>query len=63
MNAFILVFRHPFFSLTDADGRYRIDNVPPGTYSVVAWNEGRASDPRTVTVTDSGVEEEDFTLR
>jgi len=63
MNAFILVFSHPFFSLTDADGRYRIDNVPPGTYSVVAWNEGRASDPRTVTVTDSGVEEEDFTLR
>ena len=63
MNAFILVFSHPFFSLTDADGRYRIDNVPPGTYSVVAWNEGRASEPRTVTVTDSGVEEEDFTLR
>jgi len=63
MNAFILVFSHPFFSLTDADGRYRMDNVPPGTYSVVAWNEGRASEPRTVTVTDSGVEEEDFTLR
>jgi len=63
MNAFILVFSHPFFSLTDADGRYQINNVPPGTYSVVAWNEGRASDPRTVTVTESGVEEEDFTLR
>jgi len=63
MNAFILVFSHPFFSLTDADGRYRIDNVPPGTYSVVAWNEGRASEPRSVTVTESGVEEEDFTLR
>ena len=40
MNAFILVFSHPFFAMTDAEGRYRIDNVPPGTYSVVAWNEG-----------------------
>ena len=30
MNAFILVFGHPFFAMTDADGRYRIDNVPPG---------------------------------
>ena len=40
MNAFILVFSHPFFAMTDADGRYRIDNVPPGTYSVIAWNEG-----------------------
>ena len=41
MNAFILVFSHPFFAMTDADGRYRIDNVPPGTYNVIAWNEGR----------------------
>ncbi len=63
MNAFILVFSHPFFSITDTDGRYRIDNIPPGTYSVVAWNEGVASEPRAVTVSDSGIEEEDFTLR
>jgi plastocyanin len=63
MNAFILVFSHPFFSLTEADGRYHIDNVPPGTYNLIAWNEGVASEPRTVTVTDGSVEEEDFTLR
>src|SRR5262249_16907941 len=31
MNAFILVFTHPFFALTDAEGRYRLDDVPPGT--------------------------------
>ena len=41
MNAFILVFNHPFFAMTDADGRYRIDNVPPGTYNVVAWKRQR----------------------
>ena len=63
MNAFILVFSHPFFSITDTDGRYRIDNIPPGTYNVVAWNEGVASEPRPVTVSNSGIEEEDFTLR
>ena len=63
MNAFILVFSHPFFAMTDADGRYRIDNVPPGTYSVIAWNEGTSSEPRPVTVPDGGVAELDFTLR
>lgn len=63
MNAFVLVFSHPFYALTDADGRYRIDNVPPGTYSVIAWNEGTASEPRPVTVPDGGLAEQDFTLR
>ena len=63
MSAFILVFSHPFFALTDAEGRYSIDNVPPGTYGVVAWNEGTSSDPKTVTVPDRGLVELDFTLR
>ena len=63
MNAFILVFGHPFFSLTDADGRYRIDNVPPGVYNLIAWNEGTTSEARQVTVVDGAVDDEDFTLR
>jgi len=63
MNAFILVFSHPFFAMTDDEGRYRIDNVPPGTYSVIAWNEGTSSDPKPVTVSDGGSAELDFTLR
>jgi len=63
MNAFILVFSHPFFSLTDNEGRYRIDNVPPGTYNLIAWNEGVSSDARPVVVPDGGVAELDFALR
>jgi len=63
MNAFILVFSHPFFAMTDVDGRYRIENVPPGTYNVIAWNEGTSSEPKPVTVPDGGMTELDFTLR
>lgn len=63
MNAFILVFAHPFFAVSDADGRYRIEDVPPGTYDVVAWNEGTASEPKTVTVSDRRSAELDFTVR
>jgi plastocyanin len=63
MNAFILVFSHPFFAMTDAEGRYRIDDVPPGTYGVIAWNEGSASETKPVTVPDGGVAEQDFTIR
>ena len=63
MNAFILVFGHPFFAMTDAEGRYRIDNVPPGAYGMVAWNEGASSESRPVVVPDGGVTEMDFTIR
>ena len=63
MNAFVLVFGHPFFATTDSDDRYRINNVPPGTYNVIAWNEGTASDPKAVTITAGTVAELDFALR
>jgi plastocyanin len=63
MNAFILVFSRPFVSLTDDEGRYRIDGVPPGNYSVIAWNEGLSSEPKPVTVPDGGATEVDFALR
>ncbi|HEX4348591.1 MAG TPA: carboxypeptidase regulatory-like domain-containing protein [Vicinamibacterales bacterium] len=63
MNAFIIVFSHPFFTITDTEGRYHIDNVPPGNYNVIAWNEGMASEPRPVTVPDGGAAELNFALR
>ena len=63
MNAFILVFNHPFFATTDTEGRYRIDDIPPGNYNVVAWNEGMSSDPKPATVPAGGSTELDFAIR
>ncbi len=66
MSAFILVFAHRFFAVTDDEGRYRLDNVPPGTYTVVVWNETVRGDApkRTITVPDAGGDvDADFTIR
>jgi plastocyanin len=64
MSAFILVFNHRLFDTTDADGRYQIPRVPPGTYTAMAWTEGAVRDSRTVTVSEQGGPVElDFVLR
>ena len=62
MSAFILVFAHRHFTVTDEEGRYRLDNVPPGTYTVVAWNESAATESRRVVVGESGDVEANFLL-
>ena len=62
MSAFILVFSHRYFAVTDDDGRYRIDNVPPGTYPVVAWHEALPSDTRRVSVPETGDVDLNFVL-
>jgi hypothetical protein len=32
------MFDHPYFAMTDADGRYEIKGAPAGTYNVVMWH-------------------------
>jgi plastocyanin len=63
MNAFIVVFSHPFFATTDDAGGYHIDNVPAGTYNVLAWNEGTTSTPKPVVVSQEAPAEADFIIR
>jgi plastocyanin len=64
MNAFILVFNHRFFAVTDPQGRYEISGVPPGTYTLSAWYEGSVRDQRTVTISgESRQGDIDFTIR
>ena len=66
MSAFIVVFAHRYYAVTDDDGRYRLDGVPPGTYTLAVWNETVHGDPprRTVTIGESGGDVEvDFTIR
>ena len=66
MSAFILVFAHRYFAVTDDDGRYRLENVPPGTYTLTVWNETIRGDApkRTVTIPEGGGDvDADFSIR
>ncbi len=62
MSAFILVFSHRYFAATDADGRYRIQSVPPGDYQVLVWTDGEDRVRRGVTVPPGRTVELDFVV-
>jgi len=40
MNAEMLVVTHPYYAVTDADGNFRLTNVPAGDYALEAWHGG-----------------------
>ncbi len=50
MQAWIWVTPHPYVTLTDARGRFRIGGVPAGTHPVVIWHERFGRFETTVTV-------------
>ncbi len=53
MSAYVLIFTHRFFAVTDDDGRYRLDNLPLGTYTVIAWHELFEPQSHTVEISRS----------
>ena len=40
MSATIHVVEHPYYAITDAEGRFELRDVPPGQYTLKAWHEG-----------------------
>ena len=40
MNGIVIVVRQPYIALTDEHGAFRLTDVPPGNYEIVAWHEG-----------------------
>ena len=77
MNAYVLVTEHPYFAITDENGNFVLNGVPPGTYTITMWHEGQAkvetstksyaaSEPyrisQKVTVTAGGTSQVNFTL-
>lgn len=54
MRASIHVFDHPYHTVTDAQGRFELNDVPAGAYTLRAWHELLGSEQATVTVTEGG---------
>jgi plastocyanin len=55
MSAFVMVTGSQHYTLADASGRFRLEGVPPGRYTLKAWHERAREDVAVeIEVTASG---------
>jgi plastocyanin len=50
MKAWMAVMPHPFYAVSQANGTFTISNLPPGSYTLVAWHEKYGSKEQQITV-------------
>ena len=53
-RAWVLVFDHPYATVSARDGGFRIEGVPPGRWRLVAWHERFGTRESTVEVLANG---------
>jgi hypothetical protein len=63
MRAWIGVVDHPYFAVTGADGSFEIRNLPPGQYTVAAWQESLGAQEQQVRIDPSGRAAVSFTFK
>jgi plastocyanin len=50
MEAFLNVVKNPFFAISNTDGTYEIQGLPPGTYTLVAVHEKLGTQSQQITI-------------
>ena len=58
--SWIGVFDSPFYAVTGDDGTFKITGVPPGSYTLVAWQEKLGEQKQAITVGADGAVKADF---
>lgn len=62
MRAYIAVVKGPF-GVSNENGSFKLDNVPPGTYTLTAWHETYGTQTQTVTVAAGKPAAADFSFK
>jgi plastocyanin len=61
MSGYIIVSSTPYYAETDAQGNYKIANIPDGNYQVTVWHEG--DKPMTKQVVVKGDTKADLSVK
>lgn len=62
MGCYLGVLPHPFFAVTGDDGRFTLENLPAGAYTIEAWHEVYGTKTRRVTLGENGSETVEFSF-
>jgi len=60
MRGLILVLNTPYFVMTDTAGKFRLDKLPPGHYTLKAWIDSRTTKEKAVDVKNGQTLHVDF---
>lgn len=63
MKGYIAVLKHPYFAVTDKNGHFEVKDLPPGTYTINAWQEKLGTKMQKITVTAGQSQNLDFTFK
>jgi plastocyanin len=63
MKGYIAVLKHPYFAVSDKNGNFEIKDLPPGTYTITAWQEKMPPQMQKVTVGTGEAKTLDFTFK
>ncbi|MDH3504744.1 MAG: hypothetical protein OEM58_09495 [Nitrospirota bacterium] len=54
MQNWLYVVDHPYFAISDTEGRFTITQIPPGTYTLLAWHPILGEQRQEVQVMENG---------
>lgn len=63
MGAYVAVMDHPFFSVSNERGEFKLEGLPPGEYTIEAWHEVFGTQTEVINVTDDSVNDVSFTFK
>jgi hypothetical protein len=63
MKCYIGVFKNPYFKVTSTDGAFELKNLPPGDYTIAAWQEKYGTQEQKITVGAKESKKIDFVFK
>ena len=63
MESWAMAVNNPYYAVTDEQGAFRLENIPPGTYQMVVWHpQAGPGVTRTITIAPDGTMSERVAL-